>query len=246
MPTMNNQGKWPFKILVKFATRGRPQRFFDGMESIYSLCSQPDHIRVLITADLDDPLMNNNEVKERICQYKNAHIIYGVSQNKIHACNRDFDIMPEEWMDWDIVANFSDDMRWTIFGWDDLIRTDFNQISPDFSHFIAYLDPDTKGALSTLFISGRAWYDMFGWIYDARYFKSLFCDNLVEDCAKRLGKYHYTGYSIYKHLNPSYGHLPKDEMYEEQQRIGWDEDQKMYYKIINQVGLDIYLKEFIK
>lgn len=239
---MNNQGKWPFKILVKFATRGRPQRFFDGMESIYSLCSQPDHIRVLITADLDDPSMNNNEVKERVSKYKNAHIIYGISENKIHATNRDMDIMPQEWKDWDIIANFSDDQRFTIFGWDDLIRTDFNQISPDFSHFIAYLDPDTKGALSTLYIAGRGWYDLFGFIYDGQ-FKSLFCDNLVEDCSKKLGKYHYTGYSIYKHLCPSYGHLPEDAMFRQQQDIGWGVDQKLYYKIIAE-GIENYLKKF--
>jgi hypothetical protein len=231
---MNNQGKWPFKILVKYATRGRPQRFFDGMETIYSLCSQPDHIRVLVTADHDDLLMNNEGVKERISKYKNAHVIYGKSDNKIHATNRDMDIMPEEWRDWDIVANFSDDMRWTIFGWDDLIRTDFNQISPDFSHFIAYLDPDTKGALSTLYIAGRAWYDMFGHIYNPVYL-SLFADNEVEDIAKMKGKYHYTGYSIYRHLCPSYGHLPEDVMFRQQQDIGWDIDQKTYYarKAIN-------------
>lgn len=227
---MNNQGKWPFKILVKYASRGRPQRFFDGMESIYSLCSQPDHIRVLITADLDDPLMNNNEVKEQICQYKNAHIIYGISENKIHACNRDFDVIPEEWKDWDIVANFSDDQRWTMQNWDDYIRIDFNQISPDFSHFIAYLDPDTKGALSTLYIAGRNWYDQFGYIYNPEYV-SLFADNEVEDIAKMKGKYHYTGYSIYQHFNPAYNYdnFPKDEMFIKQQQIGWDIDQKTYY-----------------
>lgn len=236
--------QWPFKILVKYATRGRPERFFEGMETIYNLCSQPDYIRVLITADIDDLAMNNDEVKAKIATYKNAHIIYGVSENKIHAINRDFDLMPEEWKDWDIIANFSDDMRWTIFGFDDIIRTDFNLVFPEhFFGYMAYLDPDTHGALSTLYIAGRGWYDKFGWIYDPQ-FASLFCDNLVEDCAKYLGKYHYTGYSIYQHLNPSYyNNAGSDQMYVDQQSVGWDVDMKLYYKIKAE-GIENYLKQF--
>lgn len=234
--------KWPFVILIKYATRGRVDRFFDGMESIYNNCSHPDFIRVLITADLDDDTMNNDAVKEQISKYKNAHIIYGTSTGKINAINRDFDKLPEGWETWSIIANFSDDMRWNIFGWDDLIRVDFNSVSPDFSHYIAYLDTDTKSALSTLYIAGRKWFDLFGWVYDPL-FISLFCDNLVEDCAKHLGKYHYTGYTIYQHLLPSYGHLPSDEMHDRQQEIGWRVD-SVTYANIKEKGLPEYLKQF--
>ena len=235
--------KWPFKILVKYATRGRVDKFFDGMESIYNLCSQPDYIRVLITADEDDNSMNNDEVRKRILKYKNAHVIYGSSTGKINAINRDFDIMPDEWKDWDIIANFSDDQRWTAKDWDDRIRIDFNSVSPDFSHFMAYLDPDTHGALSTLYIAGRKFFDMFKWVYDP-VFIALFCDNLTEDCARHLGKYHYTGYSIYVHLNPAYyPHLGEDQMFRQQQDIGWSVDQWTYYKI-KENGIENYLKQF--
>ncbi len=241
-----NEGKWPFLILVKFATRGRPDRFFDGMDSIYNLCSQPDYIRVLITADTDDLSMNNDEVKGRISKYKNAEIIYGESKNKIHATNRDLDKLPKGWEEWNIIANFSDDQRWNIFGWDELIRVDFKSVSADFSHYMAYLDPDTHGALSTLYIAGRKFVDMFGFIYDEQ-FISLFCDNLAEDAAKAIGKYHYTGYSIYKHYNSAYNYpdFPKDEMFIEQQRIGWEVDQKTYYDLISK-GIDKYIVNFLK
>lgn len=233
--------RWPFKILVKYATRGRPTRFFEGMDSIYDLCSQPDYIRVLITADIDDYSMNNSDIKERISKYDNAHIIFGYSTGKINAINRDFDIMPEEWKDWDIIANFSDDQRWTVYGWDDIIRTDFNSVFPEtFDGFMAYLDPDTHGALSTLYIAGRSFFNRFGFVYDP-IFISLFCDNLIEDCAKRLGNYHYTGYSIYQHLNPAYyPQFEKDDMFLQQQQTGWDIDMKTYYKI-KEEGIDKYI-----
>lgn len=236
---------WPFKILVKYASRGRTNRFLDGLDNIFDLCSQPDYIKVLITADLDDPHMNNDEVKKHIAKYKNAHVIYGVSENKIHAINRDLDIMPDDYKDWDIVANFSDDQRWTIYGWDDLIRVDFNSVFPGkLNGYMAYLDPDTKGALSTLFIAGRRWVDAFGFIYDPIY-HALFCDNQAEDAAKHLGLYHYTGYSIYQHFNPAYGYekFERDTMFNEQQQIGWTRDMELYYKLQAE-GIGKYLQKF--
>lgn len=233
--------KWPFKVLVKYASRGRKKRFFDGLDNIFELAEFPDRILVLISVDEDDTEMCNDEVKSKLSTYKNIHVCWGLSENKIHATNRDFDKIPEHFQDFSIVVNYSDDQRFTMYSWDTIIRTDFNSVSPDFSHYIAYLDPDTQGALSTLFICGRGWYDRFGWVYDPK-FKSLFCDNLAEDAAKHLNKYHYTGYSIYQHHNPSYGYerFEPDEMYLEQQRIGWDIDQKLYYKI-KEGGIENYL-----
>lgn len=236
---------WPFPILVKYASRGRPERFIQGLENIYETCAQPDYIRVLVTADLDDPTMANEEIRNKVASYPNARIMYGVSNNKIHACNRDLDLLPDEWKDWDIIANFSDDQRWTTYGWDECVRIDFNSVFPEtLDGFMAYLDPDTHGALSTLYIAGRKFFGRFGFIYDPQ-FVSLFCDNLVEDCAKKLGKYHYTGYPIYRHHNPAYNYsdFPKDEMFIKQQDIGWDVDQKLYYKIKDE-GLDKYLQKF--
>lgn len=239
--------KWPFVILVKYASRGRKQRFLDGLANIYELCAQPDYIRVLVTADFDDPEMANDEVRDKVNSYPNAKIIYGTSNNKIHACNRDLDILPKEFNDYSILANFSDDQRWTMKAWDDYIRTDFNNVFPEtLDGYMAYLDPDTKSALSTLFIAGRPFIERFGWVYDPQ-FQSLFCDNLAEDTAKHLCKYHYTGYEIYRHHNPSYGYtdFPPDEQYEAQQRVGWSVDMELYYKI-KADGIENYVNKTIK
>jgi len=236
--------EWPFKILVKYASRGRRERFFDGLDNIFSTCEFPNRLLVLISLDTDDLEMYNKEVKGRLSTYTNIHVCWGLSKNKIHACNRDFNKIPKHFKDWSIVCNFSDDQRWTMYGWDTLIRVDFNNVSPDFSHYMAYLDPDTKGALSTLFISGRGWYDKFKFIYD-EIFLSLFADNLVEDCAKYLKKYHYTGYQIYQHFNPAYGYqkFSEDVMFREQQDIGWATDSVTYAKVIEK-GIPEYLKQF--
>ena len=232
------------KILVKYASRGRPKKFLAGLENIYATCSNVEQIIVLVTADIDDKSMCNEEMRDKIQSFPNCKVIYGTSKNKIDAINRDLYILPNGFEDWTILANFSDDMRWTVPYWDEYIISDFKQNCDDYSGYMAYLDPDTHGVLSTLFIAGRKWVDTFGFIYDPK-FVSLFCDNLVEDCAKKLGKYFYNSLSIYRHFNPAYNYpdFQRDEMFNEQQRIGWDVDQKLYHKI-HEEGLDKYLEQF--
>lgn len=234
----------PVKILVKYASRGRPKRFFDGLDNIFSTCDFPDRLLVLITLDTDDYEMCNDDVKAKLATYNNIIIDWGVSKNKIHACNKGFEKIPDHFKDFSIICNYSDDQRWTVCGWDTIIRDDFNNVSPDFSHYMAYLDPDTQGALSTLFICGRKFYDVFGFIYDEM-FLSLFADNLVEDCAKFLGKYYYTGNQIYQHFNPAYGYqrFEEDTMFRQQQDLGWSVDSKTYYDLIA-IGVEKYLEKF--
>lgn len=236
--------KSPFKILVKYATRGRTDRFFGGMDTIYSLAEVPEMIYTIVTADENDPEMNNDFVKTKLRTYPNTEIIYGVSKSKVDAINRDMDILPEQMKDWEILINFSDDQRFVTPKWDTYLRVDFNSISPKFDCYLHYLDPDTKSALSTYLIAGRKYIDRFGFIYDPR-FKSLFCDNLADDAAKALGKYYFIGMQLIHHYNPSYGYkdfLP-DEMYLEQQKIGWSVDMELYNKIKSE-GIENYLKNF--
>jgi hypothetical protein len=219
----------PLKILVKFPSRERPERFFKSMDALYNNCSQPELMLVLITCDLDDRSMCNPEVVERISKYKNAIVNYGNSQSKIHAINKDFDLIPDEWKDWGIVVNLADDMIMNIYGWDGLIRADMATVSPDLDLLLHYLDTDTRGALATMYIAGRKFYERFNYVYNPIY-HSLFCDNEIEDMAKMLGKWHYTGYSIYTHYNSAYGHkdYPKDELFIRQQEVGWSVDQQTY------------------
>lgn len=232
------------KILIKYASRERPERFLAGMDNIFSTVNNIDNIRVVVSADIDDETMSGKDMMDKINSYPNTIVYYGTSKNKIDATNRDLDSLPPGFEDWTIIANYADDQRFTAYGWDEIIISDFKIISPDYNYFMSYLDPDTKGALSTLYIAGRRFYDTFGFIYDPK-FVSLFCDNLVEDCAKHLGKFHYTQNSIYRHHNPAYGYkdFPSDDLFVKQQTIGWDVDQKTYNEIMGK-GIHNYLESF--
>lgn len=219
---MNN----PFKILFKYPSRGRVERFFAGMDSIYNNLNDRQNFHVLITADTDDPTMNNEEIRERIKKYPNAFIIYGESKSKIDAINRDFDVVGE-WKDFDILICMSDDMRFNTYGFDDMIRVDTNSLSPLFDCLMHYPDQDAKSALATLYVAGRRWFEFRNRkIYHPSY-KSLWCDNEEMEVAKICGKYRYPGYLICLHMNPAYGHLERDALFNEQQGH-WNDDERNY------------------
>jgi len=129
------------------------------------------NIHVSVTLDLDDPTMNNKEVVERINSYQNVSIQWGLSDSKIHAVNRDL----PEWGD--IVVVMSDDMRFTFWGFDQVILMPFEDGNMD--KLIHIPDSDAKHALATMYIAGREYYNRFGYIYHPSY-KSVWCDKISQ------------------------------------------------------------------
>lgn len=208
------------KILVKYPSRGRPERFFKSLDSFYTNIAVNDHFHVSVTLDDDDVLMNNPPIIKRIKEYKNISIVWGKSESKVHAINRDMPPYP-----FDILLVLSDDMAFNFYGFDELIRMQFK----DGLDWLIHLpDQDEKDRLATMYIAGKAFFDRFGWIYNPVY-KSLFCDTELMEIAKELGRYKYVDVpGVISHLLPAYGHLPSDQLWREQQQIGWTVDQKTY------------------
>lgn len=221
----------PLKLLIKYPSRGRVDRFFDGMDSIYNNLSDKENTFVLVTADNDDPAMNDHLIWSRILEYGNVSPIYGVSESKIAAVNRDMDIKGASWNDWDIVCVMSDDIRFCVYGFDDIIRTEMIQHFPEGDGYLHFCEKDSQAALNVMTIIDRKYYDRFGFIYHPEY-KSLWCDNEQTEIAKMLGRYRYINYEIFHHFNPAYNYpnMPKDEMFIRQQEIGWTIDQETYQR----------------
>lgn len=212
----------PLFILFKYPSRGRPGRFFKSLDSIVHNIGDVDYYHVSCTLDEDDPTMNNPEVVERIGSYKNVSIEWGLSESKIHAVNRSMPDRP-----WDILVNMSDDMIFNLYGFDVAIKTDMLAHFPDLDGLLHYPDQDAKQALATMYIAGRKWWEFRDKkIYHPSY-KSLWCDNEEMIVAQICGKYFYCGYQINIHLNPAYGHLERDAMFDIQQGH-WPEDESNF------------------
>ena|SRR5438067_2417697 len=213
----------PFK-LFKFPSRNRPDRFFKSLDSIVNNISDKDYYYIACTLDEDDSTMNNAEIIEKIKSYPQTYIQWGTSTSKVNAVNRS---MPD--IDFDILICVSDDTIFNIFGFDVMIGVDMLQHFPNMDGLLHYPDQDAKEYLATLYCAGKKWWEFRNKnIYHPTY-KSLWCDNEEQLVAQMMNKYKYCGYQINIHLNPAYGHLPKDEMFLEQQGH-WNEDEKNFYE----------------
>src|SRR5690606_32245394 len=116
----------PYKILYKFPSRERPNKFFSALGNIISK-SNSSRYMIECTLDLDDPSMNNDYVCEILDEYQrvaDVRYTFGHSEGKVHAINRDMDKID---YDWDIVVVMSDDMKFVVEGFDEYIRAAFNQ-----------------------------------------------------------------------------------------------------------------------
>lgn len=86
------------KLLVKFPTRGRVDKFLPTFDLYHEMCDDIDNTLFLVSIDEDDETMNNPSVIEKIKGYKNTFLKIGYSKSKIHAVNRDLNEFNENGM----------------------------------------------------------------------------------------------------------------------------------------------------
>jgi hypothetical protein len=197
------------KLLIKFPTRGRVDKFFKILDMYYTLLDDKINTEFCITIDDDDLTMNNDRVFDRLDSYDNVSYFVGFSKTKIEAINADM----EEVDNYDIILLASDDMVPQIQGYDTIIREKMKNHYPDTDGILWFYDGNRKD-LNTLCVLGKKYYDRFGYIYHPGY-KSFYCDDEFTQVGNKLGKQTFIDNVIIKHEHPD---IPKfkdnfDELY---------------------------------
>lgn len=173
------------KILIKFPTRERPERFYKVLQGYIENSIDPGQTRYVITLDSDDPRLNQYlQVQEQVKEeYPDLAITWniGKSTGKINAVNRDMD----EYVGWDILLLASDDMVCQQKGWDEVIRENMINYYPDTDGVLFFSDGHQN--LNTMPILGFKYFKRFGYIYHPDYI-SLWCDNEFQDVADKLNR----------------------------------------------------------
>ncbi len=193
------------KILVKFPSRGRAEKFMSTLHGYINL-SNDKSIQYLISIDNDDIMMQDME--ERFKNEKNILVYSGVSIDKVHAINRDLHRVPR----WDILVLASDDMICQQQGWDDILKKEMEEYFPDTDGVLFHNDGYLKSTLNTMVIMGRKYFNRFNYIYHPSY-KSLWADNEFTDVAFALGKQKYFDKVLFKHEHFSNNRsVPQDQL----------------------------------
>ena len=200
----------PYKILFKFPSRSRSEKFFIGLDNILNNIADKVNYTILVSLDNDDASMCNKEVLTRLKHYMenyNVVPVFGTSKSKIDAVNRDIDKIK----DFDIIVVMSDDMKFQKHGFDSDIRQKFSIHFPDTNGNLHFND-GFQSRVSTMTIMGRMFYDSNGkYIYHPSYF-SLFCDEEYTLMANKLNKMQYFPDVIFKHEHPANGFGVPDEL----------------------------------
>ena len=172
-----------YKILIKFPTRGRPERFKSTLETYINLLSNKHEVKFVFTFDEDDSKMNNDEIKNylRNLSVKNE-FYYGHSKNKIQAINANM-----ENQDFDILILAADDMIPVYEEYDDFIVSEFEKSIYKLDSVLFFHSTRWANLLDIGCIMGKQYYDRFGYIYHPSY-KSIFCDNEYTEVAQILGR----------------------------------------------------------
>lgn len=189
------------RVLVKIASRSRPDALKRVMLEYERLASRSPDTRFLISADKDDPSMADFMNPTRIP----CSVHFSTSDSKIHAINRDL-----ESPDWDWAVIGSDDMIPLTQNWDEKIRAEAQRLFPD-GDGIIWPQDGYNMRIPTIPIMGRKYYDRFGWVFDPR-FKSLYCDDLLKIQSEKLGKIKQTTEIKFQHSHYRNRHRMRDEL----------------------------------
>jgi hypothetical protein len=193
------------KLLIKFPTRNRKNKFFTVLKQYQRLCEDIENTFFLITLDNDDDEMNSPEVADIFTTFKNIKYVYGNSISKIHAVNRDIETVDE----WDIVLLASDDMTPKVKGYDNIIRNKMKEHYPDTDGVLWFNDGHQGNNLNTLCILGKKYYERFNYIYHPEY-KSVWSDNEFMLVGNILKKQTYFDEVIIEHEHPDWGYGNRD------------------------------------
>lgn len=196
------------KILYKFASRSRPDKFIEGVENIF-INSRNKNFIILASLDEDDITMNNPDMKEKLTRYEaKIYPVFGVSKNKVDAINRDLHLIPE----FDILINFSDDMSFIEEGYDLIIEEEMKKHFPEGDCLLHFPDQNQGDNCMTMSIMDKKYFDRFGYIYHPDY-ESIECDMEAQEVGKRIGRYKFINRRIFNHHHPSFQKTGYDYLY---------------------------------
>ena len=188
------------KLIVKMATRSRPEKFKLVLKNYIDFLSGEHDVRFVITCDLDDETMNTEEMRAWFEETrKSVDLVYryGNSTSKVEACNADLEDETG-----DVLLVTSDDMIPAAMNYDSIIAQGFDEIFPNYDGAIKFNDGLRNDALMTLPCIGWKLYKAIGHCYHPDY-TSVYCDDEQthensDDLHKRNESYYGVDGEVFK------------------------------------------------
>ena len=214
-------------ILVKWPTRGRPDRFIANLRQWRRLESGRHQVRYLISIDQDDALMTAPAMQRQLTELNALVRIGPGGRSKVAACNSDTsEYLSESGFDAQTLILASDDMHPMLGGWDDVIAAKMLQCFPAMDGALHFNDGYLGGSrLVTMSIVGINLYRRLGSFYHHEY-RSFFCDDEFTKLVRLRHKYVYDSRVLFEHRHVG---LTPDELFRRNEQ-SWLHDQQLYQR----------------
>lgn len=208
------------RLLIKYATRQRPEKFKAAINNILSTI-KGDDFKIIVSIDDDDAAMRHLAVIEH---FRNTEFWINAPAGKIAAINANVPLTC-----WDWLVNMSDDMEFVVNSWNEIMEQRIKAVWGDSLDFFANFNDGYQGEkLPTMSVMGREYYERFFYIY-APCYKSLSCDAEAMYVAQTLGRYHYFPEVLFKHQHPANVRgLKSDKLYA-QNEVFQPQDTRTYF-----------------
>jgi len=213
-----------YKILFKFTTKNRPEKFKKVFNDFFEKVGDCKNITLMVSVDKDDDKMLNDDVQNFIETHPKKEFVkfvIGEPMKKIPAASRDIDLVDN----WDIIMTIADDFTFPNFNFADTIRNKMFELFPDLDGVLNFWDGFRPDDLCTHPIMGRKYYERFGYIYNPSYY-SFYCDDEFTKIAKSLKKIKNIPYQVYNHEH--FSMTGKQDLLDLKNSEDWILDENLY------------------
>lgn len=185
------------KILIKYASRSRPQRMFCVLDSIFNNITNPKQVTVLLTLDSNDNSVFSKENIDRLQKimrkHENLRVFTSQQTTKVDAFNRDIDKIK----DWDFLLHVTDFTEICVKGFDDKIMIMNNFGLPPFTQFKSVNSNGSNEHYMTLITRDR--YKQDKYLYNPKFKSNYYADELVQKSELAEGTIYFDGFHRYVH-----------------------------------------------
>lgn len=197
------------------------------IDSVLSTVSNPRNIEIILYADNDDP---NAELFKRWTTQYEQYTLLGKCTTIIgppESISKTWNVCAAECTG-DILMMTNDDIVYETPGWDNIIEKERGRF-PDDIFVMWFNDTLRKGKLATFPIVSRKWYETVGY-FTPGVFEFYWNDTWIYDMGKQLGRLHYLGEVINRHLHKGTSAAQKEVM---------KRDGATFSDLVEQRGADI-------
>ncbi len=213
------------ELLIKYATRSRPERMFAIIKALFENADSPDNFTLLLTWDQDDLSTYNKAILTRLKPYFepcSIRLVASKPTTKIDAFNRDIDQIA----DWKYILHITDFTEIYSKGFDTTIINHMKKGRGFLSYLSANSDGNNHHRLNVI---SRKVYDKFGFLYNPKLKSNFEEEELIHRCLSKTEVDHCLE-PIHRYVHPRWLYFSPDALLVKN-IMHWQEDLETFEKL---------------